>query len=322
MTRTHRNQGFTLIELLVVMAIIALLLGILLPALGKARAAARQTKCSTQLKQIHTGFLTHAASEGGGEFPLPGVINRQGIIPGRGLPNELKNSHAHLYSACIARELFTPQILVSPSEVSGRVAVCSNYNYSSYQPANDTYWDGDVPDPANGGAGSGSLGNNFRTQLTDGVCHTSYATMPLMARDASARKESRRDRHWRNTSDSGFAVLGNRGVEDGQTTTNAYTNSITLQIHGPKTSWEGNICYNDNHVAFETTFFPTGISCAEGSTVSPPNDANCPPGTGLDNIFLSETENSQFRNRGDVFLTVVRTVTGSQSSTTHQLQFD
>lgn len=320
MNRIKRPDGFTLIELLVVMAIIALLLGILLPALGKARAAARQAKCGTQLKQIHTGFLTYAAAEGNGEFPLPGNINRQGLIQGRGDPNELKNSHAHLYSACIARELFTPQLLVSPSEVSGRVAVCSNYNYASYRPAQDTYWDGDVADPANGGA-QGGLGTNFRTGLQSDICHTSYATMPLMPRDSTAKKPSRRDLHWRNTSDSAFIVLGNRGVINGEMNTNNYTNSLTLQIHGPKTSWEGNQCYNDNHVAFETTFFPTGLPCAEGSTVTA-SDANCPTGSGLDNIFFSETETSTQRNRGDVFLTIVRQVTGTQSNTTHEPQFD
>ncbi len=320
MHRNTRHQGFTLIELLVVMAIIALLLGILLPALSKARAAARQAKDGTQLKQIHTGFLTFAAAEGNGLFPLPGNINRQGQIPGRGEPNELKNSHAHLYSACVAREMFTPQLLVSPSEVSGKVATCSNYNFASYKPANDTYWDGDVADPANGGA-SGGLGASFRAGLANDICHTSYATMPLMGRDAGAKKPSRRDMHWRNSADSGFIVLGNRGVQNGEINTNNYTNSVTLQIHGPKTSWEGNQCYNDNHVNFELTFFPTAVPCAEGSTQAS-TDANCPAGFGLDNIFLSETESTTQRNRNDVFLTIVSNVTGSQTDQTHVFNWD
>ncbi len=56
----NHRKGFTLVELLVVVAIIALLVSILLPAIGKARESAKAVVCSTSMKSLITGWVAYA----------------------------------------------------------------------------------------------------------------------------------------------------------------------------------------------------------------------------------------------------------------------
>ena len=58
-----KRRGFTLIELLVVVAIIALLIAILLPSLGRAKEMANRGTCSANLRGIVQSMAVYGASE-------------------------------------------------------------------------------------------------------------------------------------------------------------------------------------------------------------------------------------------------------------------
>lgn len=82
-THAHgRIAGFTLVELLVVIGLIALLIGMLMPALSRVREQSRQVACASNLRQIGMSLLIYANESRGWLYPV-------GPPGGDGLPTTL-----------------------------------------------------------------------------------------------------------------------------------------------------------------------------------------------------------------------------------------
>ena len=117
-------RAFTLIELLVVITIIALLIGILLPALAASRRVARQMQSSTQIRGIHSGMILYAQNN---NTYYPGLAENGTNSPDGTFP-------ADRYQALLEDGYFTGELMIAPVDVkttwTTSDVTTQNYSYS------------------------------------------------------------------------------------------------------------------------------------------------------------------------------------------------
>ena len=302
---TRNRLGFTLIELLVVISIIALLIGILLPAIGRARKNAQKLVDSSNQRQIVTGLTTYASTNRE-RYPLPsrddGANYTEDIDPAGE-----KNRTGAVFSMLIWTQNINEDVCISPAERNASISRDSDYHYGFT--GNESFTGGDIGldleraiydptfrgTPAGRGvenapiAGDGFEGGNF-----------SYAHPPM----AGARLNG-----WKNTFDTKQAILSSRGPL--YTVGNSGSGDNFLESPGGQDSWElpegaegkqsnavlmfgsrgnwvGNIAFNDVHVISANEPDPAELVFRDFDDDQNP--------TRPDNLFVDEVNESDGDN--------------------------
>lgn len=219
-------HGFTLIELLVVISIIALLIAILLPALGAARLSARKLQSNTQLRGMHQAMVTFGQSNKG-YFPGLRSSGDQWVLSADNDAAAHGSTVMARYAILLEGDFFTPDYAIHPNDPqphtaydpnSGTPLDYRNYSYAMLELVR-----------TNGGNGLNTVAGNSDYKRGE----------------------------WRETLNSQAIIMSDRLIDVPPTGFGDPSTYTGIWSDDPGES-EWGVVWNDNHTVFERTpYFET-----------------------------------------------------------------